>query len=167
MADLLQKCTICSRAFAVQFSYQMEEHRCGDGQSEFRFYCSQECLAKSHTVSGLVRCDACGSGFAVTHASHVCYLTGRRHYACSSGCRQQVLRESNGARLADEVPASRQVQGNHPNVLAVFNHKGGHVRVLSAEARAIGMRLRTAVTAPDTRRALAFLGSTNFLTPSI
>src|SRR5690606_28205431 len=59
----------------------------------------------SHTVSGLVPCDACGAAFTVTRPAEVCYLAGRRHYACTEPCRQQLLRESHGARLGDELDA--------------------------------------------------------------
>lgn len=108
MAEVLHKCSICSKAFVAQFSYQMEEHRAANGErgaAEFRFFCSQDCVTRSHTVSGLVPCDACGAAFTVTRPAEVCYLAGRRHYACTDACRQQLLRESRGARLGDELDA--------------------------------------------------------------
>ncbi len=50
----------------------------------------------------------CGRGFQVELASQVIFSNGRRHYACSSACRQSVLGAAHGLRLvhsADEAVA--------------------------------------------------------------
>ena len=52
--------------------------------------------------------DACAKRFSPDLVSQVLYVTGRRRYACSLGCRTQLLREANGVRLGEiaaaEVP---------------------------------------------------------------
>ncbi len=144
MPELLQNCCVCNKTFHVQFSYQMEEHSLDENQgTEFRFYCSQACLGASHTATDTVTCNACGSAFRVTHASSVCYLRGRRHYACSSGCREQLLAESNGARLGDGVPAlAPRAEATGPRVIAVFNHKGGTGKTTTSVTLAAGLAER-------------------------
>ncbi len=104
MADLLQTCCICNKGFHVQFSYQMEELTRTTAEGErtaFRFYCSQECVKRSHQVAAGVPCDACGTEFQVTHAAHVLMITGKRHYACGVSCREQLQAEAKGLRLGD------------------------------------------------------------------
>lgn len=108
MPDLLQTCCICNKAFHVQFSYQMEEQTraTAEGQrTSFRFFCSQDCVKNSHQSPSGVPCDACGTDFRVTHAAHVLVITGKRKYACSSGCREQLVAEAKGLRLGDIVSA--------------------------------------------------------------
>jgi len=92
-----ESCSVCSRPFEVQFRYQMEEKDGG-----FLFFCSQECQGKSvrgETTSGVL-CDACGKRFVVDLVSQVVKTKAGRKYACSDGCRSQVLAEAGGVRLA-------------------------------------------------------------------
>src|SRR5690606_2185382 len=69
MATLTKKCTICGSDFEPHFSYQMEEReeRDADGVPtvRFAFFCSQDCLERSHRGGddGTVCCDACATGF--------------------------------------------------------------------------------------------------------
>ncbi|MBL8605751.1 MAG: ParA family protein [Myxococcales bacterium] len=68
----------------------------------FLFFCSQECQGKSvrgETTSGVL-CDACGKRFVVDLVSQVVKTKAGRKYACSDGCRSQVLAEAGGVRLA-------------------------------------------------------------------
>jgi chromosome partitioning protein len=169
MADLLQHCCICRKHFHVQFSYQMEEHtrQTGDGdQTEFRFFCSQDCVKNSHQLQGSVPCDACGTAFSVTHAAHVLFITGKRRYACAEACRQQLMLEAKGMRLGEMLAGSSPkpstlpkpnalptalsptetavvttVTDHHagPRVIAVFNHKGGTGKTTSAVTVAAGL----------------------------
>lgn len=109
MADLLQTCCICNKAFHVQFSYQMEEltRKTAEGErTGFRFFCSQDCVKRSHDAAAGVPCDACGTEFQVTHAAHVLMITGKRHYACSGSCREQLQAEAKGLRLGDIASGS-------------------------------------------------------------
>jgi chromosome partitioning protein len=97
-----ETCSVCGGAFDVQFRYQMEERDGG-----FSFYCSQKCLEKSQVTgadqggSAAVTCDACAKRFQPDLVSQVLYLAGRRRYACSIGCRTQLLREAKGVRLGE------------------------------------------------------------------
>lgn len=98
MATMTESCSVCGTSFEVQFRYQMEERDGG-----FSFYCSQKCLEASQTAGseGLVTCDACAKRFRVELVSQVLYVDGKRRYACSLGCRSQVLDEAHGLRLGD------------------------------------------------------------------
>jgi chromosome partitioning protein len=101
VATIRETCSVCSGEFDIQFRYQMEER--GGG---FSFYCSQKCLEKSHhggagAESDLATCDACAKRFSPDLVSQVLYVGGRRNYACSLGCRSQLLREASGVRLGD------------------------------------------------------------------
>lgn len=110
MPDLLQTCCICNKAFHVQFSYQMEEQTRATAEgnrTSFRFFCSQECVKNSHQSPAGVPCDACGTDFRVTHAAHVLVITGKRKYACSTGCREQLVAEAKGLRLGDIVSGTQ------------------------------------------------------------
>ncbi|HLM74612.1 MAG TPA: hypothetical protein VK459_18020, partial [Polyangiaceae bacterium] len=97
-----ETCSVCGGEFDVQFRYQMEERDGG-----FSFYCSQKCLEKSQVTgadqggSAAVTCDACAKRFQPDLVSQVLYLAGRRRYACSIGCRTQLLREAKGVRLGE------------------------------------------------------------------
>jgi chromosome partitioning protein len=126
VAGITERCTVCGGEFDVQFRYQMEERDGG-----FSFFCSQKCLEQSQVAptgaaTGAATCDACSKRFSPDLVSQVLYIAGRRHYACSLGCRSQLLRESKGARLGDIAsapppppPSAPQREGTIPPVLAV------------------------------------------------
>ncbi len=106
MAGISESCSVCAGEFDVQFRYQMEERDGG-----FLFFCSQKCLEKSQVAgsgadTGAATCDACAKRFSPDLVSQVLYVGGRRHYACSLGCRTQILSEAKGARLGDIAAAS-------------------------------------------------------------
>lgn len=91
-----ETCTVCGRGFEVQFRYQMEER-----DNAFSFFCSQDCHGKSlrgETTSGVV-CDCCNKRFVVDLVSQVVRIKGEARYACSEGCRSQLLAEAGGLRL--------------------------------------------------------------------
>ena len=96
MAAMVEGCSVCGRTFEVQFRYQMEERDGG-----FAFYCSQDCHGKAvrGEASGGVTCDACSKRFSVELVSQIVRVHGARKYACSDGCRTQLLAEAGGARL--------------------------------------------------------------------
>jgi len=100
MPGITETCSVCTTSFEVQFRYQMEER---DGA--FSFFCSQRCLERSQVSGGdgggSASCDACAKRFQPDLVSQVFYLGGRRRYACSLGCRAQLMREEQGARLGD------------------------------------------------------------------
>ena len=100
MASISETCSVCKETFDVQFRYQMEER--GEG---FSFYCSQRCLEKSQLAGdadgGQVSCDACAKHFRPDLVSQVFYVAGKRRYACSLGCRTQIVREASGVRLGE------------------------------------------------------------------
>ncbi len=105
MAGITESCSVCSSEFDVQFRYQMEERDGG-----FLFFCSQKCLETSQVAGsgadkGAATCDACAKRFTPDLVSQVLYVSGRRHYACSLGCRTQILNEAKGARLGDIAAA--------------------------------------------------------------
>ena len=112
MATIQETCSVCSGAFDIQFRYQMEERDGG-----FSFYCSQKCLEKSHrggagAESDLATCDGCAKRFAPELVSQVLYVGGKRHYACSLGCRSQLIREASGVRLGDIAAADASPPAN-------------------------------------------------------
>src|SRR5688572_1702584 len=81
----------------------------------FSFFCSQRCLEKSQLSGaeeggGSATCDACAKRFQPDLVSQVLYVGGKRRYACSLGCRSQIVREAGGARLGEiarpEAPAA-------------------------------------------------------------
>ena len=91
-----ETCTVCGRGFDVQFRYQMEER-----DNAFSFFCSQACHGKSlrgETAGGVV-CDCCNKRFTVDLVSQVVRIKGEARYACSEGCRSQLLQEAGGQRL--------------------------------------------------------------------
>ena len=102
MAGIEEACSVCASEFEVQFRYQMEERDGG-----FSFYCSQKCLEHSQRGAGKgddgAICDACAKRFQPDLVSQVLYVGGRRRYACSLGCRAQLVREAGGARLGELV----------------------------------------------------------------
>src|SRR5688572_9292493 len=107
MAGMRETCTVCGRGFEVQFRYQMEER-----DNAFSFFCSQACHGKSlrgETTSGVV-CTCCNKRFVVELVSQVVRIKGEAKYACSDGCRTQLLAEAGGQRLGSAMapPAARQ-----------------------------------------------------------
>ncbi|WP_437737282.1 ParA family protein [Sorangium sp. So ce1335] len=105
MGGISETCSVCGTGFDVQFRYQMEEKDGG-----FSFFCSQKCLEKSQlggeAGAALATCDACAKRFTPDLVSQVLYVAGRRHYACSLGCRAQLVREAKGVRLGDIAAAA-------------------------------------------------------------
>lgn len=100
MAGMHESCTVCGHHFEVQFRYQMEER-----DNAFSFFCSQECHGKSlrgEATSGVV-CDACNKRFTVDLVSQIVRVKGEAHYACSDGCRSQLLAEAGGLRLGSAM----------------------------------------------------------------
>jgi chromosome partitioning protein len=140
VAAISETCSVCEGAFDIQFRYQMEERDGG-----FSFYCSQKCLEKSQRGSegagSAVTCDACAKRFQPDLVSQVLYVAGRRRYACSLGCRQQLLREANGLRLGEIVPSAAPPLASRP---AAF------------EALPAAMSVESSAAAPrDAREAVA------------
>ncbi|MDB4941125.1 MAG: Chromosome (plasmid) partitioning protein ParA [Labilithrix sp.] len=91
-----ETCTVCGRGFEMQFRYQMEER-----DNAFSFFCSQACHGKSlrgETAGGVV-CDCCNKRFVVDLVSQVVRIKGEARYACSEGCRGQLMLEAGGQRL--------------------------------------------------------------------
>lgn len=100
MAGMSETCTVCGRGFEVQFRYQMEER-----DNAFSFFCSQDCHGKSlrgETTSGVI-CDCCNKRFVVELVSQVVRIKGAARYACSEGCRSQLLAEAGGLRLGSAM----------------------------------------------------------------
>lgn len=149
MGTMRETCSVCGEAFEPMLSYQMEER--GDG---FWFFCSQACQAKSH--NGGVTCDGCRKAFRVEFALQVLTIKGSRHYACSEGCRAQLLAEARGVRLGElaarplpapepQAPTGRVVpigQRKQARKLAVFNHKGGTGKTTTSVSLAAAFALR-------------------------
>lgn len=101
MPGISESCSVCGAEFDVQFRYQMEDT--GEG---FAFYCSQRCLERSQVAGagahdGTATCDACAKRFQPSLVSQVMYVGGRRRYACSLDCRNQLVREASGVRLGE------------------------------------------------------------------
>ena len=103
MAGMSETCTVCGKGFEVQFRYQMEER-----DNAFSFFCSQACHGKSlrgETTSGVV-CSCCNKRFIVELVSQVVRIKGEARYACSDGCRIQLLAEAGGLRLGGATVAN-------------------------------------------------------------
>ena len=62
-------------------------------------------------------CDACAKRFQPDLVSQVLYTAGRRRYACSLGCRAQLVQEAKGVRPGDltapgPIPHARAAEGS-------------------------------------------------------
>jgi chromosome partitioning protein len=163
MPAMTESCSVCGKAFDVQFRYQMEERDGG-----FAFYCSQAChgqAVRGETTGGAT-CSACNKRFLVELVSQVVRVRGELRHACSDACRGQVLAEAGGARLGAmlapppaaahfEAPAlapapapaparevAPRVGRSGPRRIAVFNHKGGTGKTTTSVSIAAGMAAR-------------------------
>lgn len=120
MSESLQTCSVCSKGFVAQFTYQSELARTVDGSTQTRYFCSQRCLGQSHQAQSSVHCDACQGEFTVSRGSQVLYLRAKRHYACSESCRAQLLADER-ARAGSQSPSSvavRPVPAHIPTAVA-------------------------------------------------
>lgn len=113
MAGMSETCTVCGKGFEVQFRYQMEER-----DNAFSFFCSQACHGKSMTTSGVV-CSCCNKRFVVDLVSQVVRIKGETRYACTDGCRSQLLAEAGGLRLGGAMaPSVSSPQAGAPRPIA-------------------------------------------------
>ena len=110
MSTMRETCSVCRKAFEVQFRYQMEEKDGG-----FAFFCSQACQGahQNREIEGSVTCDACATRFSVELVSQILYVKGQRRHACSMPCRAQLAAEAKGLRLGDLAAqcAAEQAEG--------------------------------------------------------
>ena len=169
---ITETCSVCSKRFAVQLSWQMEERN-----GAFSFFCSRVCHEAQATSSEGVTCDGCHKRFVVELVSQVIATrqagaAGKgRSYACSDECREQILAEANGAKLGDPMPATAATvpavpasttapaspvfsggapvertalpSGSRlPRRIAVFNHKGGTGKTTTAVSVAAALAAR-------------------------
>lgn len=162
MGAMSETCSVCGKAFEVQFRYQMEERDGG-----FAFFCSQQCHGKAvrGETTGGATCSACQKRFYVELVSQVVRVRGELRHACSEECRRQVLSEAEGARLgffaaptpaapppsvSDPAPAPAQTAAiaaapsrmHAPARLAIFNHKGGTGKTTTSVSLAAGLAAR-------------------------
>lgn len=114
-------CSICNAEFEPHFCYQSEERvecdETGGERVRIVHFCSQRCLAESHSLTedGAAICEACGGHFIVELAYQVLFVEGRRRYVCDAGCRKQLLDQLRGAPLASGfAPASDTIPAPPP-----------------------------------------------------
>jgi len=166
-------CSVCGRQFVLEFSYQVEQPGVqpenGAAISGASFYCSLECVSRSHQESQQIACDVCKGLFTIEYVSQVLNHSGRRYHACNSECRRKLLRSVQGSHLhgvlADDArqPPTQAVKiagvaaeshdskgsttwqrisrdmAGAPKVLAVFNHKGGTAKTTTSITLAAGL----------------------------
>ncbi|WP_437681591.1 AAA family ATPase [Sorangium sp. So ce131] len=154
MSGISETCSVCGSGFEVQFRYQMEEKDGG-----FSFFCSQKCLEKSQLGgeggAALATCDACAKRFTPDLVSQVLYVAGRRRYACSMGCRTQLVREANGVRLGEIAAAAAMPAEGPPEDASEAPQAAGSPARGAAEARAAGAEGEPAAAAAPAARGAA------------
>lgn len=161
-----RNCSVCSRPFVPEFSYQVEQS--GPKGNDFVFYCSLECVNRSHQQATQCVCSVCRTPFQVELVSQVVNHAGKRFYACNTDCRRKLVHAIQGSRLhgaIEESPLPPQKYGNPesapseaahspssttwrriegtmsgaPRVIAVFNHKGGTAKTTTSITLAAGL----------------------------
>ena len=163
-------CSVCARAFLPEFSYQVERQAFAGAAdvAATTYYCSLECVSRSHQTSTQSTCSVCHASFAVEYVSQAVNHAGRRYFACGADCRRKLMRTLQGARLhgafdhlsastneepaCGEAPPSteqprpsttwRRIESDlagAPRVLAVFNHKGGTAKTTTSITLAAGL----------------------------
>ena len=160
-----RNCCICSRSFVPEFSYQVEQ--AGPNKTEAVFYCSLECVSRSHQQPSQSICSVCRTSFQVEYVSQVVNHAGKRFHACSADCRRKLVRAIQGPRLQgaiEESPPPPQTvtrtpsapdtactqssttwqriastMSGAPRVIAVFNHKGGTAKTTTSITLAAGL----------------------------
>ena len=169
--DKHQTCCVCTRSFVPEFSYQVEQKGASPsdpGQpADVAYYCSLECVSRSHQDASQCVCSVCKAGFQVEYVSQVVNHGGRRFHACNADCRRKLMRSLQGTRLnaailekspppppVREVPTEAQPAHSNssttwqriagslagaPRVMAVLNHKGGTAKTTTSITLAAGL----------------------------
>jgi chromosome partitioning protein len=108
MSNEQSNCSVCGTPFKPELTYQVEARSVSDANGERRtehyYYCSLDCVSKSHGTESSHSCDVCGRAFVVELVSQVINHRGRRFHACSGDCRHQLLDRLNGPSLRAVVP---------------------------------------------------------------
>jgi chromosome partitioning protein len=167
MAGMSETCTVCGRGFEVQFRYQMEER-----DNAFSFFCSQDCHGKSlrgETTSGVV-CSCCNKRFVVELVSQVVRIKGEARYACTDGCRAQLLAEAGGLRLgsaAAQPVAATPVPAISPHVPVPVPAPAPAARPAPPESTSRIAALRPAINGPRRMAIFNHKGGTGKTTTSV
>ena len=105
MAGMTESCSVCATRFDVQFRYQMEER---DGALLLLLLADCHGKAVRGETTGGATCAACAKRFQRRARLAGRSIRGERRYACSVGCRRQLLAEASGARLGDSLRRARE-----------------------------------------------------------